>query len=316
MKKLTTEAFSDVCSWIYRNARQIELVKWQYEFENRSREAVFSALSYYQNEDGGFGNALEPDSWNPNSSPYTTLKAIEKLKELGSIEKNHPIILGIFKFLESGVHSNENGWLFSIPSNDNWPRAPWWTYSPEAEAVEGIGVSAGILCFLLKFANNDSELYKKAFSIAGKLINKLSVLDNFGDMGVSGYCVLLETINELGLTQGFNVKLLEEKTRKLVYETIERDVSKWPLYGKRPSYFITSPTSFFYEDNKNIVEQELDYLIETKPEQGVWGITWSWYEHNEKFPKEFAIAENWWKADGAIEKLKFLRNFNRIEKAS
>ena len=79
MKKLTSEAFNNVRSWIYHNARQIE------------------------------------------------------------IEKGHPIMLGIFKFLESGVHSNEKSWLFSILSNDNWPRAPWWTYNPEAVAVESIG---------------------------------------------------------------------------------------------------------------------------------------------------------------------------------
>ena len=167
----------------------------------------------------------------------------------------------------------------------------------------------------MEFASKDSELYKKAFSIAGRLIDNIKEHNKFGDMGAGGYCVLLETLNDLGLTDNFDVKLLEEKTKKLVYEMIERDVSKWPLYGKRPSSFIVSPDSLFYEDNKEIVEQELDYLIETKPEHGVWGITWSWYEHNEKFPKEFAIAENWWKADGAIEKLKFLRNFNRIEKA-
>ena len=315
MKKLSSHAFNDVRAWIYRNARQLELAKWQYEFEYRSREDILFALSFYQNEDGGFGNALEPDSWNPNSSPYTTLTAIEEIKDIGFIDINHPVMRGVFKFLESGVHSNENGWLFNIPSNDNWPRAPWWTYSPEAEAVESIGVSAGIACFLLTYANKDSELYKKALAITEKLIHKLNELDKFGDMGVGGYCVLLETINELGLTHNFDTKLLKEKTRKLIKEAIEHDVSKWPLYGKRPSSFITTPDSLFYEDNKVIVEQELDYLIETKPEHGVWGITWSWYEHNEKYQKEFAISENWWKVDGAIEKLKFLRNFNRIEKA-
>ena len=82
MKKLTVKAFDEIRLWVYRNARQLELALWQYEFENGSADAVLSALAFYQNQDGGFGNALEPDCWNPNSSPYTTLCAIEILKKI------------------------------------------------------------------------------------------------------------------------------------------------------------------------------------------------------------------------------------------
>lgn len=99
-------------------------------------------------------------------------------------------------------------------------------------------------------------------------------------------------------------------------EAIVRDVSQWPHYGVRPSQFIHSPDSPFYTGNEDIVDKELNYLLDTRPENGVWGITWLWHENYEKYPKEFAISENWWKADadvGAIGKLKFLRNFNRLD---
>ena len=314
MKKLTKKSFDSVRSWIYRNARQIELSIWQYEFENGKKEEILSALSLFQNSDGGFGNALEPDSWNPNSSPYTTLWAIDILKNIDFSDINHQIMQGIFMFLESGVHSNENGWFFNIPSNDNYPHAPWWKYNPEENEYEHIGVSAGIICFLLKYANKETKLYERAISIANTLICKLKEASNYGDMGVDGYYTLLGTINKLGLTEKFDINFLTERTKELVYNAIERDVSKWAYYGNRPSSFITSTNSLFYEDNKDILELELDYIIETKPENGVWGITWSWFDNNEKYPKEFAISENWWKADCAISKLKLLRNFNRIEK--
>ena len=44
-----------------------------------------------------------------------------------------------------------------------------------------------------------------------------------------------------------------------------------------------------------------------------WNITWSWFENNEKYAKEFAISENWWKASIAIEKIRLLQNFGRVE---
>ena len=60
--------------FIYRNARPLELAQWQYHFENGSKENVLAVLSFYQNKDGGFGHALEADSWNPNSSPVQTCR--------------------------------------------------------------------------------------------------------------------------------------------------------------------------------------------------------------------------------------------------
>ena len=45
--------------FIYKNARPLDCARWQYLFENGSRENVLNFLAAYQNEDGGFGHALE-----------------------------------------------------------------------------------------------------------------------------------------------------------------------------------------------------------------------------------------------------------------
>ena len=316
MKKLSKNSFEEIRLWVYRNARQIELALWQYEFENGSREAVISALSYYQNGDGGFGNALEPDCWNPDSSPYTTLNAAGKLRNIHFTDVSHPVMRGILKFFESGKHCVENGWLFNIPSNNDYARAPWWNYDPKANEYEHTGVTAGIICFVLQFAEKETELYKRAGAFAERLLFKFKEPDNKGDMGLNGYCMLLEKIKQLGLTDRFDIDFLSANIKKHVDESIVRDISQWVHYSVRPSQFIQSPDSPFYPGNEDIVEKELDYLIDTRPDNGVWGITWQWWDNYEKYPKEFAISENWWKADldiGAIGKLKFLRYFDRLE---
>ena len=313
---LSINAFEEIRLWIYRNARRIELALWQYEFENGSVEAVLSALSNYQNADGGFGNAIEPDCWNPASSPYATLNAIGKLKSINFTDTDHPIMRGIFKYLENGEHSNDNGWLFNIPSNNDYPCAPWWTYDPEANEYEHTGVTAGIVCFVLQFADKNFELYKRSFVFAEKLLSKFAEPGNKGDMGLFGYCALLETVNKLGLSNALDIKYLSSNIKKYVDDEITRDVSKWAGYCVRPSGFIQSPDSPFYAGNEEIVEVELDYLIETRPAGGVWGITWHWHDNYAKYPEEFAISKNWWKSDydiGATGKLKFLRNFGRLE---
>lgn len=77
-------------------------------------------------------------------------------------------------------------------------------------------------------------------------------------------------------------------------------------------FFEGGQKSPLYHGNEDIVATELDYLVDTRNAGGVWDITWTWFALGEKYPKEFAVSENWWKAGKAIEKMKFLRNFGRI----
>ena len=112
-------------------------------------------------------------------------------------------------------------------------------------------------------------------------------------MGIGGYCILLDAIDKAGLQERYDYEKLLSIVKELVSGSIEKDISKWSFYGVRPSNYITSPDSIFYKENEDIVLKELEYLIDTRPENSVWGITWSWFDNNEKFQKEFAVSENW-----------------------
>jgi hypothetical protein len=101
-------------NFIYKNARPLDIVRWKYLFENGSKEDVLTALIAYQNEDGGFGNALEPDCWNPNSSPMQTWVATEIIKEINLKDKNHPIIQGILNYLSSREGFDGHTWSYMV----------------------------------------------------------------------------------------------------------------------------------------------------------------------------------------------------------
>ena len=74
--------FEKARTFIYQNARPLDFARWRFHFENGSVDDVIQILEAYQNEDGGFGNALEPDCWNPNSTPIATWFADEVLREI------------------------------------------------------------------------------------------------------------------------------------------------------------------------------------------------------------------------------------------
>lgn len=313
MKILTKNDYNQVRLWMYRNARQLELTLWQYYFEHGSKEEVLSALSVYQNEDGGFGNALEPDNWNPESSPYTTQHALRILKDIEFFDKEHPIVQGIIRFFDSGVYCLDEGWFFNLPSNNNFAHAPWWTFNMEENATESVGLTAEIACLLLIYADKNSPLYQKVMGFSRNILDKLKERNQYGDMGLGGYCSLMEATKYTELGEFYDYSQLSEQIGLLVNDSIERDITKWPFYTRRPSDYIHSPESIFYKENEQILNTELDYLIDTRHQDGVWDITWSWFDNNEKYSKEFAISENWWKAIKAIDKIKFLGSFKRIE---
>ena len=89
----------EVNNWMHRNAREVELCLWQVLFEEGAPISVADALLAYQNDDGGFGHALEADNWNPGSTPIAACTAIKYMKMAGFYDYSHPAYQGIIRFL-------------------------------------------------------------------------------------------------------------------------------------------------------------------------------------------------------------------------
>jgi len=319
MKRLTENDFTEIKTWIYRNARQIELALWQYEFENGSKEAVLDALSFYQNEDGGFGHTLEADSWNPNSTPYTTMHAVSMLNNIGFTDAEHPIVKGILRFFENTEYFSEYGWAWSIPTNDDYPRAPWWNFDSVSQydnTVVGFGLTAEIVSFILRTAKKDASIYGKAVALIEKIVelsgNPETNGEDGGALNALGVTALAETLQKLDLLDKLNAKALPENAKIMVAKVIETDSSKWDEYTSFPHFIIETPDNMHYHDYKDVIEEELDHLIKTRPEKSVWGISWTWFENMAQYANEFAVSENWWKSYHAIWKMRFLKNFGRL----
>ena len=317
MLTLSASDFQEIRTWMHRNARPLELAIWVHHFESSpssdTRSAVWEALSHYQNEDGGFGNGLEPDSWNPDSSPYTTLKAIELMDAVGMPPADHPLLQGILTYLAACPHATVNGWPFSIPSNDPFPHAPWWTFDPKANEFESIGVTTGLCACILRLAPAGSALHTRAVTLANQWIDQFLTVDNFGEMGLGGFCQLSEAVRETGMEATIPLGDLQQRLRARITASIEYDTTQWIYHKVRPSWYIRTPESPWLPGNEAILETELDYLVRTRPVKGVWDIDWSWFDNNDVYPKAFAISENWWKGWCAIDKLLLLRRFGRCE---
>lgn len=308
MKMLNAQAYEEIRLWMYRNARPLDLARWQYHFENGSAEYILHVLSAYQNEDGGFGNTLEADSWNRDSSPYSTGVAIDIFRELGLYDAHKPIIERALDFLDSGKYFTEKGWLFTIPTNSNYPHAPWWTYSKENNEENGYHATGGLVGYILRCGDEESGLYKKAYTVATGMLDKLHRGELLESHEIGAYCALLKDIQATKLAEQLNSNYLFEQLHKKVNKAIERHPEKWPFYSMRPSQYIDSAKSVFYSGNEEIVEKEMDYILSTRHDGGVWDISWKWVD----YPNEFAISQCWWQGFWAIRNLLLLKSFKRL----
>jgi len=308
-KYLSKCDFEEIRSWVSRNARPLEFALWQYHFENGSKEVVLSALAMYQNVDGGFGKTIEPDNWNPESTPYASDYAINILRQIDFTDINHPLYQGVLHYLKNTPHRGENGWNFSVPANDRFPHAVWWQYNEEGNSKnQNIGITASLSGFILRYANADTELYRVALKYTDILLDRLLSDDNYGDMGLLGFCALYQDLDAARLRNRFDLSFLEKKTRSLIQEHFHEYV--WSNHQDMATVLPT-PSVYYYKGNEQAVLDSLDELIDIRPQNGVWGIPWEWYDGG-AYAKEFAISENWWRSYKAIEKLLFLRSYGRL----
>lgn len=296
--------------FIYRNARPLDIARWQYHFEGGSKKAVLTALAAYQNEDGGFGHALEPDCWNPNSAPIQTWTATEILREIDFTDSTHPIIDGILRYLASGQDFTGHFWLNAPQSNNDYPRAPWWSVESDSTCHNDYNPTACFTGFIIRFADKGSELYQLGCRIAKEAFDTYFAGELLGDMHTVGcYIRLMQYSEEADTVDIIDLPALKERLQKQIKHSITYDIAKWETgYVCKPSQFFNSSVSIYYADNKDIADYECEHIIKTQLEDGSWNIPWSW----NGYPDEWAISRNWWKSNVAILNMLYLKGMGRL----
>lgn len=303
--------YKNVRNWMYRNARPIDIARWRFHFEHGTKEEVLKALLAYQNPDGGFGYGLEADCWNPNSSPLQTWCATEILYEIGMVEKNNPIVQGILKYLEECADYQEGYWRAEIPSNNEYPHAPWWSYGENIIEEWGYNPTICFAGFILYYGEEETKLYEKARKIGLKavkeaLINKkdidrheLNCYTRFYD-----YCEMSESKSE------FCTSEFLDHLKSQVKSVICTDKEAWYRdYVCRAQQYIESPQSRYYLDNKEIADYEVEFIRDSINSEGSYNVNWSWGD----YPMEWAISKNWWMGNQCILNIKYLKEFGYLK---
>ena len=305
--KLPRPAQEKARSFIQEQARPLERALCAYHFAGGAPEPILAALAEFQNPDGGFGRALEPDFRLPDSSAIATTVGLQILRAVRA-PADHPLVREAMHYLLDTYDAPNRVWPIIPASADSAPHAPWWGYSENLADQWGgflANPRAEIVGYLHEHASLVPADLKDALTAA--------VADHLDQ--TRGELVMFDLMCYLHLTE--TRSLPEDLHGRLIPQVAElsnrlvvRDPSQWHEYGLKPIEVVKSPQSPFIQGLEREVEQNLDFEIERQGEDGSWAPAWTW---DESHPETWPTAERDWKGVLTLHTLKILRDFGRCQ---
>lgn len=291
-------------NFIRRNARPVELAEFQCHFENGSKTALVQTLASYQNLDGGFGHALEPDNWNPESSPITTNDAIGRLFEAGALGGAGEITEGIVRYLTSGdsFDQEKQRWLFAVDSNQTHPHAIWW--EKNGDGISGWNPTVSLAAFLvcMGIPGPWRELVTEAFG-------ELEQAEEKTVDGLKCYLLAWELLKSHQMEGVIEFDRARMSIQAVLDRVICQDPAKYGVeYVPAPSWFFQNESPFLHDGLLPLIRAELKGLDKLQLDDGGFDISWQWHT---PYPEEFEQSRAWWRPRVTMEKLRFYRLFER-----
>ena len=135
-------SFARARELVYRSGRVLERRMFARLFDGAPADGVVGAVLAYHNEDGGFGNGLEPDKLAPESQPLDVQFALQTLSDAGAREPE--IGRRACDFLDTVA--NERGFVpIVLPSVATYQRAAHWGDGRFPPAISPAVAIAGYL---------------------------------------------------------------------------------------------------------------------------------------------------------------------------
>jgi len=309
MLKLSNQNFKIISKKLKQKARPIDIARFNYHFNNASEINLIKEIKKYQNEDGGFGRALEPDFRLPLSTPMATSIALRYLKNVDNYNAAQEIIKRAVFYLEESFNQDRKGWYAVRKEVNNYPHTPWWHYDQKKEMTiidENWGnPSAEIIAYLLKY-NNYLNQIDLEFLVEQAVNNIVEKNKYKSENEIYCYLKLYDEINSKKKSE------IEKSITEAIDQLIEYKENKWQEYLPLPLDFVPGPEKEKFGVLESKIEANLDFfvkLIEKSRESLVkppWGS--SFYEN------ELKNAYQEWQGNWTLNILIKLDRYQRIER--
>jgi hypothetical protein len=298
MKKLSASAFRRAQTFLESQARPLERALFAHEFGGAPAEPAFAALAAFQNADGGFGRALEPDLRLPDSSALATQTALDLLRELGATDA-HPLVRAALRWLAERFDPAIPGWRAVPPNVDSAPNAPHWAWALHQPG----GPWDHVLVPSAKILSHWSHWPQLARPDA---VAPLAAAVRASVMA------LTPPVQADNLVYAVSVgePTLLARARELAVASVSRDPAGWTSYCAKPLKLAPLPDSPLAECLASETALNLDWEIDHQSDDGSWAPNWDWQGAR---PAAWAAARREWQGEVTLRTLRSLRAFGRSE---
>ena len=246
-------------TFILNNARLLERHLFAYLFKGGVRQPVVTALAAYQNADGGFGNALEPDKRCADSQPIDQEFALRVLDVVGFDES---MVRKACDFLMS-ITTPEGGVPFSLPTVRSAPRTPWFDTVDKPPALINPTASIAGLLYKNKFRHPWLE---KATQFCWQQIDNLQ---NPNDHDLLCIVLFLEHVPERERAE----KAFQDLAPTIIAHTAFDPHAAG--YVKMPLDYAPTPDSICRQlYDEQVIADHLGALAARQQADGCWSLTW------------------------------------------
>ncbi|WP_235832975.1 hypothetical protein [Gottfriedia acidiceleris] len=310
--KILINQFEKGKAFIKMNGRKLESARFDFEFENGDKESVLNELKKYQNEDGGFGKAIEPDFLLPNSSPMGTWVAGQILMEI-DLDADHQMVKQMIEYLVQTNDRESGMWDSVLEDTNDYPHAPWWHWTEGVQENWMFNPGVELAAFLVHWStvkSGSAEIGWHSIENAVKHLMQKNEMDRHEINNYQQFIKIIEPYKELlELRTQRSLESISTKILDLAEKCIAKDVSNWGTgYKPLPLDFIDHPSHPLSERFGHLIEKNLDFYVQQINKDGVWDISWSWGS----YPKHFEIARQQWMGVLAANRYKQFKAFGYL----
>lgn len=311
MIQLNRKAFHRASHFLKTQARPLDRALFAHRFEGAPAERVLAELAPFQNKDGGFGHALDPDLRTPTSSALATGIGLHLLHALGCAD-DHPQVRAAVHFLLATFDYQQGVWRVAPYDANAFPHAPWWhdEYGSLADTFDDFRIIpraqlVGLLHGYAALVPNDWLADVTERTVAAIEALDAPAFDGGGDT----LRYALDLAETAALPQPFRERLLP-KLRQVAPTVVSRDPEEWDQYCAPPLKIAPTPDCLVADLFWDELQAHLDYQIAHQTPEGTWEPTWTWGDF---YPDAWAQARQEWRGHLTLEALTTLQAFGRIE---
>lgn len=301
---LTSTAFAKAAEYLREFARPVEEALFYVFFEDGDPSDVDEELADYQNEDGGFGHALDPDLRCPESSVAATVAALLALSDTGA-PPDSDIVGGGVEFLLGQYDAGRGGWPKVPPAANAAPHAEWW-HQPDGAFVAETPRSWPIVNVDAIAVLHDYPMLVPAELLEDLTRLALERLHNLpDDMDMHAFAAYRRLA--LRLDDQRRPTVMARLTRS-VEQVIERDVALWTGHVATPLWLAPSPDLPFARVFAAELERNLVFEVSCQQADGSWRPRRRWGTD----PELCALVEQEGAGIITLQTLRVLRAHRRI----